>query len=71
MGTVVKFPKTIEYINDIPISNPKTPEEYLRLCKKLLTKEDYVEVCMAIVDPEEYESTDKEIKNIVDSYNSF
>ena len=71
MGTVVNFPKTIEYINNVPTPTPKTAEEYLKLCKKLLVEEDYVEVCMAILDPEEYDATEQEIKRIVDSYYAF
>jgi len=71
MNNILKFPKTYDYINNIPTPVPKTAEDYLRLCKKLLTEEDYVEVCMAILDPEEYDETEVEIKRIVDSYYAF
>ena len=71
MNNILKFPKTYEYIDNIPTPVPKTAEDYLRLCKKLLTEEDYVEVCMAILDPEEYDATEVEIKRIVDSYYAF
>jgi hypothetical protein len=71
MGTVVKFPKTIEYINNVPTPAPKTADEYLKLCKKLLTEEDYIEVCVAVLDNDRYEEVDQQIKKIVDSYYSF
>jgi hypothetical protein len=71
MSNVIIFPKTVEYINDMPVSNPKTSVDYLRLCKKVLTKEDYENVCVAILDEDEYEESEKEIQRIVNAYYSY
>ena len=37
MGEVVKFPKAVEYINNVPTPMPKTGEEYIKLCKKIFS----------------------------------
>jgi len=71
MGEVVKFPKAVEYINNVPTPTPKTGEEYIKLCKKILTEEDYIEVCKCILNQDDYENTEQAIKKIVDSYYSF
>lgn len=71
MGEVLKFPRVVENINDIPTVSPKTADEYVKLCKKLLTEEDYIEVCICIVNPDQYMQAEEAIKKIVDSYYSF
>ena len=71
MSNVIAFPKTVEYINNIPVSNPRTAKDYLRLCKRMLTREDYEEVCICILDEEEYENAEKQIQNIVNAYYSY
>jgi len=71
MGEVLKFPRAVEYINNIPTVCPKTADEYVKLCKKLLTEEDYIEVCLCIVNPDQYMEAEEAIKKIVDSYYSF
>ena len=71
MGEILKFPKVVEYINNIPTPNPKNAEEYVKLCKRLLTEDDYYEVCTCILNVEDYDKADQEIKKIVDSYYSF
>jgi hypothetical protein len=73
MGDVVRFPKKSkdELVVGLPDDAPGSAREYLRLCKYHLTDEDYIEVCLAILDEEEYDISDKEIKRIVDAYNSY
>lgn len=63
--------KSVGFIGNVAVPNPKTGQEYLDLCKKFLTVEDYEEVLLCIMDESYYNDTDKAITDIVDCYYSF
>jgi hypothetical protein len=63
--------KKIGYLNGIAIPQPDTRGEYLKLCKKFLTKDDYEEVLVCIMDEEYLFKTEESLYNIVEAYFSF
>ena len=63
--------ESIGFINGIPVKDPKTPIDYLFLCKRFLAVEDYEEVLLSIMDEEYYDAADVQIRAIVDTYNSY
>jgi hypothetical protein len=53
------------------VKDPKTPIDYLFLCKRFLTSEDYEEVLLSIMDEEYYDRADIQIRAIVDTYHNY
>ena len=73
MAEIVNFlnKESIGFINGIPVKDPKTPIDYLFLCKRFLTSEDYEEVLLSIMDEEYYDRADIQIRAIVDTYHNY
>jgi hypothetical protein len=70
---VIQFP-TIEGVVNIdgkPVQKPKHGYQYLLMCKEILDIQDYEEVLLAIMDEEYYQTTDIEIRAMVDVYYTF
>ena len=50
---------------------PETAEQYIKICKSILTQDDYEELLCAIIDKTYYNAADYDIQRIVDCYNSY
>lgn len=73
MGDIISFhsKRKIGFINETPVTVPTTSEEYLALCKKFIHRADYETMMCGILDEEYYETAEKHIQRLVDSYFSF
>ena len=52
----------------VKMQPPKSPEEYLGMCKKMLRKEQYEDILCGILDEEIYETLESPYKKIIDLY---
>ena len=63
--------KSVGEINGVLVEHPQTCYEYLLLCKRFLSTEDYKQVLVAIMDIDYYNSSEPQIRNVVDRYREF
>ena len=63
--------KSVGEINGVLVEHPQTCYEYLLLCKRFLPAEDYKQVLVAIMDIDYYNSSEPQIRDVVDRYREF
>ena len=80
MSLVIDFPraspkkdtrKLHTFKNGKQVYEPRTAEEYLGVCKNVLTEGDYRELLCAIMDIDYYSEAESALQLVVDCYRNF
>ena len=67
----IKEKTSDDIMDDAEVNPPKTRDEFLALCKKVLEPEDYKDFLCSIMDVEMYKEADLDIQKVVEKYFSF